>query len=123
GAGKRSPRTSAAQRGAVGVAACRGSCGAAAGGGSSLLDVAAALWNCGSRCAGAGGKPASVARTAYGVSAAGGSRRDSRRAICRWIFGRAVCVAGGGRVGAGFAQAGRGAGNDYDFGGRSAEPG
>jgi hypothetical protein len=50
GAGKRAQHASAAQFGAVGAAAC--GCGgrAPAGGRGRLLDAAAALWNCDSRC-------------------------------------------------------------------------
>ena len=56
--------------------------------------------------AGAGGESAAVARAAGGLPPAGGSRRDSRRAICGWISGRAVRVAGCSGVRASDAQAG-----------------
>ena len=63
------------------------------------------------------------ARTADGVPAAGGSGRDSWRALCGWLSGGAVRFAGGGGIGACDEETAA-LGRDYhDLGGRPAEPG
>ena len=64
-----------------------------------------------------------VAGIVDGFPAAGGSRRNSRRTVCRWISGRAVCVAGGSGVGAGDAEPAVEWGDDHALGGGSVESG